>query len=353
MIAPHSWPHWSQQLDVARSAPLALIEAIAQKQRLAIAGQFAPELMAHLGVDAKTIAVSSSPISPGTIHPRALADALDTSDALIVADIGLALWLISHPITLFEINLKLRNGILLPARVASMECAIRWATGFSWAEHTEDNAWIWCDAPIHAVAQTRLGNLTSETLAVQIEYELGCVHEDHRPVTLMLDGIRFDTVPIGEWRTRPLRLEPGVHELKWTSDLDPVHPPGSSRALSFCVKNFRLMKSADLSVLSVWQAYEIANADNDLLQQDVSIRRILHNAGFVSVAGVLRNGAGLSRHQPMQLTHGSLAHGGPFEAISGDLYVGMPVKPNDIAWYFASGRAGADFERRMESICNA
>jgi hypothetical protein len=328
--------------------------AMARGQRLAIAGQFAPELATQLGINAKLLATSLAPErTTGAIHPEALPGALGTTDFLIVADIALADWLIANPVTLFEINLKLRGGILLPARVAQAACAMVWADGFSWVEYTDDNAWIWCEAPTHAVARARLHNLAGEPLAVQIEYELGCIHDDHRDVTLVLDGVEFDTVPIGEWRSRPLLLDPGLHDLKWTSELRPIHTPESSRALSFCVKNFRLMKSADMPVLSVRQAYEVANDSNDTLRQDIAIRRILHHADFVSITGVLRNGSGLSRHHPLPLTHGSAAHGGPFEIVSGDLYAGTPVKPNDIAWYLASGRAGDHFEQWVRSVCDA
>jgi hypothetical protein len=354
MTSTHPWPHWSQQLDVARSAPLASISVIARDQRLAIAGEFAPELAAQLGIDAKLIATSLAPErTAGAIHPEALADALDASDFLIVADAGLADWLVANPLTLFEINLKLRNGIVLPARLTQAACAMVWTTGFSWVEHTDENAWIWCEAPTHAIAHARLHNLSGEPLSAQIEYELGCIHEDHRNVTLSLDGVEFDVAPIGEWRSRSVHLEPGLHELKWSSDLRPVHPHESSRALSFCVKNFRLMKSADMPALSVWQAYEVANSSNDLLRQDIAIRRILHHADFVSITGVLRNGSGLSRHHPLQLTHGSAAHGGPFEAASGDLYAGMSTKLNDVAWYLASRRAGNNFEQWARSVCDA
>jgi hypothetical protein len=146
-----------------------------------------------------------------------------------------------------------------------------------------------------------------------------------------------------------LRIDQGKTVMTWECD----GPPGvntGERCLSFAVCDLEILDENYNPILSRRAIYGQQDASADI--DDLLLRTRLHEGGFISVGGILRDGLGSPRCEKMPTSIGSPSFSRPFNRDRNDWYYNAQCRANDIGWFVVSPLSGRRFDALLTGLCN-
>jgi hypothetical protein len=350
---------WTDELDTARSVPLRGLKALGESHQLVFLGELGLELAEQLG------------FQPAHPHPfpylapwlgdlaawpsYAASDRKERAgkaDIIVFSDRWRSQALSYDLNYLRQLCMSLNIAVIFPARVQSRPVAMQWRTGFSWPESIASKFWIWCDSVGLPYAEAHLHNATTDTLSVRLKFSCISFNGHSRAVYLAINGKAVTSTLTPDDTEVYVDISPGENKLVWTTDGTSCVDAGG-RSISFAVCDFEVLHKDGTIVLDRHVAYDnLQDSESDSEMDDLLLRKRLHEAGFVSVGGILRNGHGISRAAKMPKTTGSPPLPRPYDCDRDQWFYGGQYQSSDIAWFVASPLVGDRFNEVVDRLSN-
>lgn len=348
-------PGWMDDLATARSVPLGGLKALSQAYRLFLVGDLSVELAEELELqpsDPAHITHLNRWYSDLNIWPPqgSVKDAEKSkkTDIVVLVDRWKAEALSYDQNYLRQLCLSVDAAVIFPARFQSRIVAIQWSQGFSWPEFDSNSSWIWCDALDPIRGEAILHNFDFGARSVRLNFSYVYPDGRPRPVTFSING---KVVAQGDAQKKVdvcVDIPEGETLLTWTIDSEP-HVLVGGRSISFAICDLEVQDISGNRILSRDVVYGMPQdraADID----DLLLRKRLHESGFVSVGGILRNGYGFLRRERMPTTIGSPSFSRPFDLDKDNWYCGTQCRANDIGWFVASPLSGRRFQEIVRLV---
>lgn len=337
---------WMDDLGTARSVPLDGLGKLAESNSIMFAGELVEELAAQLGLELleppalKRLDAWHSELNIGYVAKASHLKNESRPDFFVNLDRRSAGLLCTDLDYLRTLRANVRKGCIFPARLAMRTVSVSWGEGFSWAESDGETYWTWCHSKSSPRAEMVLLNSLEGPLVVQLAFDTLAVHRERISVKLQLNGRVVADLKSAESARVKLELQRGKNDLVWTTDASPLDLGG--RLLSFGVRNLEIQDHRGASLLSRELAYGKREESGDALD-DLLLRSKLHEAGFLSIAGVLRNQMQPDVVERLCSTTGSPSLPRPFDVEHDAWYGGSLCGSSDVAWFFSSPLTGAGF----------